>query len=80
MSDRWIPISEKLPAAGKNVAVLIEDTDVYILGWATAGYYHSPESGWWHGVPGDYRSCRDGRWTVTHWTELPAVPERESCI
>ena len=73
----WIPVEDRLPREGKNVAILVKDPDVWIFGWATAGYYHSAESGWWHGTPGDYRSCRDQRWIVSHWADLPDVPKTE---
>ena len=76
--NRWIPVTEKLPPAGKNVAILVSDASVAIHDWATAGYYHSTSGGWWHGVPGDYRSCRDQRWDVTHWVHLPALPKKEA--
>lgn len=71
----WTPVDKILPPEGKNVAFLVEDANVAIHGWATAGYYHSAVGGWWHGTPGDYRSCRDQRWTVTHWSYLPELPE-----
>jgi hypothetical protein len=70
----WTSVQQELPPPSKNVAILVEDANVSIHGWATAGYYHSAISGWWHGTPGDYRSCNDQRWTVTHWTNLPAPP------
>lgn len=75
----WTPV-DSLPPAGKNVAILIEDANVYIHGWATAGYFHSCEGGWWHGVPGDYRSCRDQRWTVTHWAYLPEIASQRENV
>ncbi len=74
----WIPVDKTMPPAGKNVAMLVEDATVAIHGWATAGYFHSGSSGWWHGVPGDYRSCRAQRWTVTHWAHLPQIPVSEA--
>jgi hypothetical protein len=70
---KWIETSEMLPPPGRRVAIIIEDEEVYILGLVAAGYYHSESSGWWHGTPGDYRSCRDQRWTVTHWAFLPPI-------
>lgn len=75
--SEWISVKDQLPPEGKNVAIVVEDSAVFIHGWVTAGYYHSPASGWWHGTPGDYRSCRDQRWIVTHWQPLPAPPESE---
>ena len=69
----WISVDDGMPPDGKHVAILLEDPSVWIFGWVTAGYHHSLESGWWIGTPGDYRSCRDQRWEVTHWADLPDI-------
>jgi uncharacterized coiled-coil protein SlyX len=70
---KWIETSEMTPPSRLRVAIIVEDETLYIRRLVTAGYYRSESSGWWYGTPGDYRSCRDQRWTVTHWAFLPPL-------
>lgn len=70
----WIPVADRLPAIGKNVALLISDPSVAIEDWPTSGYLYQ-DNGWWAGLPGKYINLAGYNWKVTHWMDLPEAPK-----
>lgn len=72
ISDRWIPVSEKMPPSRHEVLVgrWWGEKPRWCCKWATyiPGHPDAQSSGWL--IPG-------ASWTPTHWMPLPAAPQED---
>ena len=80
--SEWISVSDRLPEPFLTVAILLFDQDGFdgFRDAPTAGYRvrdSNGENAWLAGVPGRYFPPSADGWTVTHWAELPELPEVE---
>jgi hypothetical protein len=69
-SERWIPVSERLPENANDVLVLV-DRGHYSIASLVNGEDGRPawDSGNWH------RAIPAAHGSVTHWRPLPAAPK-----
>lgn len=70
MISPWISVEERLPDTGREVLVCLEHLETpgfYILG--IDFYQNHPRKEWYSGSPDNYK--------ITHWQELPSLPNAE---